>query len=100
MVTHEDIQQRLESGQLRFQQVEDVLAEVRTGLAKVITGQDEIRATIKPISDDITDIKEMVGAWKAVAAAGKFAKWVGGIASGLVAAWVIFKVAAKAAMGL
>lgn len=92
MVTHEDIQVQLEAGRDRFSKVEALLSEV-------VAGQKRLGEKFEPIANDITEIKDMVGAWKAIAAAGKFAKWMGGIASGLVAAWVIFKVAAKAAMG-
>ena len=98
-ITHEDIHARLASGQQRFAHVEDVLAKVEAALSQVIKGQDEFRATIKPISEDIADIKDIVGAWKAVGSAGRFAKWIGGIASGLIVAWVFIKGVAKAVTG-
>lgn len=98
-VTDEDIQARLASGQQRFAHVEDVLFEVKHALEQVIKGQDELRETIRPISDDIAQIKDMVGAWKAIGSAGRFAKWLGGIATGLVALWIVMKAGAKALVG-
>ena len=98
-VTHEDIHARLASGQQRFAHVEEVLAKVEAALDQVIRGQDEFRNTIKPISEDIADIKDMVGAWKAVGSAGRFAKWLGGITTGLVALWIVAKAGAKALVG-
>ena len=98
-VTHEDIQARLASGQQRFTHVEGALNEVKRALQEVIRGQEEFRETIKPISDDIAQIKDMVGAWKAIGSAGRFAKWLGGIATGLVALWIVMKAGAKALVG-
>lgn len=98
-VTHEDIQDLLESGQQRFAHVEDVLNEVKQTLEQVIKGQDELRETIKPISADIAQIKDMVGAWKTIGSVGRFAKWIGGIATSLVALWIVMKAGAKALVG-
>jgi phage-related protein len=95
-VTHEDIQERLESGQMRFEHVEQVLAKVEKALTEVIKGQEEFRSTIKPISEDIAEIKDMVGAWKAIATAGRFAKWLGVIAASIAAIIVLMKTGAHA----
>jgi hypothetical protein len=98
-ITHEDIHARLASGQQRFAHVEDVLAKVEAALSQVIKGQDEFRATIKPISDDIAEIKSMVSVWKAAGVLGKAVKWLSGLAAGLVVIWVFAKAGAKALAG-
>jgi hypothetical protein len=97
--THEDILEQIALGQKRFSQVEDVLLDLKHSLASVVQGQNEFRETIKPISDDITQIKDMVSAWKAIETAGKFAKWIGGIAAALAAVWVVAKAGAQALAG-
>ena len=91
-VTHEDIHARLASGQQRFSQVEETLAELKASIDTVIKGQAEIRTTIKPISDEISEIKEIVGAWKALGTVGKFVKWVSGLLAGLAVIWAAAKV--------
>lgn len=87
--THADIQDRLEKGQLRFEKVETKLDELIGHVAA-------LAKQVEPISSDIAEIKEVVGAWKALGVFGRFAKWAGGIATGMVGIWALLKVTAKA----
>ena len=112
-VTHEDIHARLASGQQRFTHVEGALEElkqkiahvegtmwdVKQALQEVIRGQEEFRETIKPISEDIADIKNVVGLYQAAGVLGKAIKWLSGILGGIVVVWVFAKAGAKALVG-
>ena len=88
-VTHEQLAERLDKGDRRFGAIEEKLDAL-------IESVDKLTATVEPIKDDISVIKEMTSGWRAVGTIGKFAKWVGSIATALAAIWLILKVSARA----
>ena len=55
-VSHEDIDERLARGEGRFREIEDKLDNLIEGVAK-------LTATVEPIRDDISTIKELVRRW-------------------------------------
>lgn len=85
MVSHEDINDRLSHGEARFTTIDAKLTEITRLLEPLPEMQKDIAAT-----------KEIVEAWGAVKSVGKFVKWIGGIATAILAAWVILKAGVKA----
>ena len=95
-VTHEDIMERLKAGDQRFETVESTLKDIGTALKDLHTGQTKIREDIKPVIDDITIIKDWIGAAKAVKIGTRLIKWAGAIAAAMGAIVVAAKVTAAA----
>ena len=77
LISHEDIMNRLGGGDDRFKKVENDL--------------DDIKADVAEMKESVIAIKEMVEAWTAVKTAGRFIKWLGGIAAGIAAILVAVK---------
>lgn len=77
LISHEDIMNRLGGGDDRFKKVEDDL--------------DDIKADVAEMKETLVAIKDMVEAWTAVKTAGRFIKWLGGIAAGIAAILVAVK---------
>lgn len=50
-----------------------------------------IKQSLVQVEKDVQSTKDIVEAWGAVKTAGKFAKWLGSIATGLVAAYLLLK---------
>lgn len=50
--------------------------------------RDELRGDIKDLRDDV---KDLVAAWRATGLAGKFVKWIAGIATAVVGLWAVAK---------
>lgn len=76
-VSHEDIMNRLDNGDGRFRKVEEDL--------------DDIKADVAEMKETLVAIKDMVEAWTAAKTAGRFIKWLGGVAAGLAAIFVALK---------
>lgn len=51
----------------------------------------EIKKIVEPLASDVTDIKEIVGAWRAAGTLGKFVKWGGGILAAVLSVWIAVK---------
>lgn len=90
-VSHEDIDERLARGEGRFREIEDKLDNLIEGVAK-------LTATVEPIRDDISTIKEMTGGWKAIGQIGRFFKWVSGVGAGVAIVAAAIVVVVKAAV--
>lgn len=84
-VSHADIDARLQRGEGRFGDIDAKLAEIA-----------ELLKPIPEMQRDIASTKEIVEAWGAVKAAGKFARWMGGIATACVAVWILLRAGVKA----
>lgn len=70
-VSHEDVMNRLDNGDGRFRKVEEDL--------------DDIKADVAEMKETLVAIKDMVEAWTAVKTAGRFIKWLAGLAAIFVA---------------
>ena len=102
-VTHEDIMlqlratdKRLEDGDHRFLSMENTLKAIGSALNDLHEGQTAIRKDIEPVIDDISIIKDVIGASKAIQTGTRFLKWVGAISGAVAAIIVAIKVSAAA----
>lgn len=51
----------------------------------------EVKQSLAQVEIDVSETKDLVEAWGAVKTAGKFIKWLGSIATGLVAFYLLAK---------
>lgn len=87
-VSHEDLANRLDSGDNHFKCIDKKLDEL-------IEGVQSLTETVEPIRADISTIREITAGWKALGTVGAFVKWASGIALGVLALWAFAKALAK-----
>lgn len=80
-VTHEDLNQRMNDGEVRFQTVEKKL--------------DALITSVGEVKKEVIKTREVVEAFEAVKNMAKFIKWASTLAAGLLAIWVFLKAMAK-----
>ena len=85
MVSHEDIDNRLEKDEGRLSDIDSKLSEIA-----------ELLKPLPEMQKDIAATKELVEAWATVKNAGRFIKWTGTIAGAIVAIWLLLKAGVKA----
>jgi len=94
-VTHENIMdkliavdRRLADGDTRFKSFDTTLKEISEALKSLHQGQDDIRKDIEPLVADISTIRELIGASKALKVWTKAIVWIGiicGALTGMIA---------------
>lgn len=85
--THQDIADRLESGNVRFQKIEQKLDEIA-----------ELLSILPELQKDVAATKEIVEVWnkgkstaQALIALGRFIKWIAGVMAAIGAIWLVAK---------
>lgn len=73
------------------QELADRMDAFDTKLDKILKEFSEVRQSLVEVQKDVASTKELVEAWGAVKTAGKFIKWLGSIATGLVAFYLLAK---------
>ena len=80
MVSHEDIDNRLEKDEGRLSDIDSKLSEIA-----------ELLKPLPEMQKDIAATKELVELWCAAKTAGRAIKWLAGFLSSIAALWVITK---------
>lgn len=80
-VTHEDLNQRMNDGEVRFQTVEKKL--------------DALITSVGEVKKEVIKTREVVEAFEVVKNMAKFIKWASTLAAGLLAIWVFLKAMAE-----
>lgn len=91
-VTHEDLADELTEGRGRIHALETGVEAINEKLTCI----SEKLSILPDMQKEIAATKEIVEAFGAVKTMGKFVKWIGGIATALVALWIVMKAVAKA----
>ena len=87
-VSHEDLADRLASGETRFRTIE-------TKLDDLILSVKTLAETVEPVVSDISTIKEITSGWRALGTIASFVKWASGLVAAFGVLWVAMKAAAK-----
>lgn len=80
-VTHEDLNQRMNDGEVRFQTVEKKL--------------DTLIGAVGEVKKEVVKTREVVEAFETMNSLAKFVKWANTAVAGLLAIWVFLKAMAK-----
>ena len=80
-VTHEDLNQRMNDGEVRFQTVEKKL--------------DTLIGAVGEVKKEVVKTREVVEAFETMNSLAKFVKWTNTAVAGLLAIWVFLKAMAK-----
>lgn len=82
-----EIERRFEEGSKQFRELRGMLDNVLAALEPLPQMKEDI-ATAK---QDAEKVKDLVEAWSAVKAGGKFVKWVAPVVGGIIGGWTALK---------
>lgn len=83
-VTHEQLAERLDRGDMRFQAIEKRLAAL-----------EDQTGCLPKMQQDVSATREIVEALSAVKTVARFIKWSASLAAALAALWAIVRASAK-----
>lgn len=83
-ITHEQLAERLDRGDMRFQAIEKELADLKQAVAPIPEMRKDVAAT-----------REIVEALSAVKTVARFIKWSASLVAALAALWAIVRASAK-----
>ena len=75
----------------RMDQFAGKLDEILKSFEEMKGSVSDVKQSLVQVEKDVAETKDLVEAWGAVKTAGKFIKWLGSIATGLVAVYLLAK---------
>lgn len=82
--THQELSDRMDKFDGKLDEILKAFGEMRDSVS-------EVKQSLVQVEKDVSETKDLVEAWGAVKTAGKFIKWLGSIATGLVAFYLLAK---------